>query len=244
VKLHASGTVEEVVVADIRLEWLSTIAERHPGWLPVLEQFGIHGREGVEVTLAAAADRAGADVEAVLAALAGPSRPRLECASFRTGSVPAMVDHLLSIHHEGLWRNLPAVTAMLDTARQDGGGPDVELLGEAFARLRADMEPHLLTEERVLFPACRDVAAAFSWPSFHIGSLLPPIDVLRHEHDHAMEVVDELDEVVDRIEADDDAPVDLAAVRAVTGDLRRHLAEETDVLFPKVLQLAEELAAS
>lgn len=235
---------------DIRRERLGELFERHPGWVAVLEEFGIDGRHGTTITLAAAAERVGVDVEEVVAEISG-RRDRWSCRSIDRAPIRAMIDHVEQVHHAFLRREFPRITQLIRAA-QDGRPGDQRLtqLDTAFASLRADMEPHLASEEAVLFPVCRDLANAFSWPSFHSGPVVLPIELLRHDHDRADSLLDELTRIIDDdrsaespMERPDEAEL-VAAIRSLDVDLRRHLAEENDLLFPRVLSLSAELDAT
>jgi len=231
---------------DLRLETLRSIREQHPGWAPVLEEFGISGRQGDTLTLAAAADRAGVEVAIVLSAMSGPPRARWDCSTIHRAPVRAVVDHIETVHHGFLRREFPRAAALLDEAILDHPD-DVRLveLCAAFTELRDEMEPHLEMEEAILFPICRDLANAFSWPSFHVGPVTKPIALLQHDHDHADQLLLSMSEITDTYPGPLDAGVQetFMVLRAIEDDLRQHLREENEALFPSTLRLAEELQA-
>ena len=102
-----------------------------------------------------------------------------------------LVDHIESTHHRYLWDELPRLSALVDKVRGVHGGrhPELHDVGECFADLRAELEPHLLKEERVLFPMIRELAGATSPPAFHCGTIRNPISVMMREHDQAGELL-------------------------------------------------------
>lgn len=231
---------------DLRLETLRSIREQHPGWAPVLEEFGISGRQGDTLTLAAAADRAGVEVAIVLSAMSGPPRARWDCSTIDRAPVRAMVDHIETVHHGFLRREFPRAALLLDAAVLDHPRDERLLdLRAAFTELRDEMEPHLAMEEAILFPICRDLANAFSWPSFHIGPVTKPIALLQHDHDHADRLLADMSVVTDTHPGPVDTGVQsvFTELGAIEYDLRQHLREENEVLFPATLRLAEELQA-
>ena len=69
------------------------------------------------------------------------------------------------------------------TSVHGGRHPELDDVARCFETLRADFEPHLLKEERVLFPMIRELVAARVGPTFHCGSLRNPISVMEREHD-------------------------------------------------------------
>ena len=52
-----------------------------------------------------------------------------------------------------------------------------------FSSIRADIEPHLVKEEQVLFPAIQQLADASEELMFEFGSIGNPISVMLREHD-------------------------------------------------------------
>jgi len=222
---------------DLRSEPLGALIEHHPGWREVFDAFGITGREGMDIALAAAADRANVDVEKVLAAMAGPKPPRWTCDDIASAPLGGVISHIEEVHHTRMREQLAELSALLRQEQRDR--PDDGRLAaadQAFESFRAEMEAHLETEERVLFPLCRDLVEAFSWPSFHTGPIEGPLDALRHDHDQMTTLLAEVAAICDP--GSDTARL----AEEVAGDLALHLSEENDLLFPEVLRLADELA--
>ena len=72
--------------------------------------------------------------------------------------------------------------------RQDRGGPrrrhpSSSRSRRASGKCAADLEPHMLKEERMLFPMIRELATLTGAPLFRCGSLQNPISVMLTEHD-------------------------------------------------------------
>ncbi len=237
------------MVTEIGHEILANLLTDYPGWRGVLGEFGIDGRHGTDITLAAAAERAGVDLATVSEAMSGGRRDGLGCGDADRAPLGALIRHIEDQHHEHLRRELPRVAGLIADRRRGESVPGwLARLEEVFGELRGVMEPHLLLEETVLFPMCRDIVDASSWPSFHSGPIEEPISRLRHDHHHAEELVSELERLLagdgdDPGVADDDPGLDaiVVAVRLLDEDLRQHLVEENELLFPRVLELAAAL---
>ena len=84
-----------------------------------------------------------------------------------------LVDHLEATHHTYLREALPRLEALADKVAGVHGGNHPELVQVAALAhaVRADLDPHLLKEERVLFPMVRELASATAPSFFHCGSL-------------------------------------------------------------------------
>ncbi|MGH2393468.1 MAG: hemerythrin domain-containing protein, partial [Candidatus Limnocylindria bacterium] len=67
--------------------------------------------------------------------------------------VVELVDHIEATHHRYLWDELPRLSALVEKVAGVHGGhhPELAEVVRIFAALRADLEPHLTKEERVLF---------------------------------------------------------------------------------------------
>ncbi len=237
------------MATDLGHEILADLLTHYPGWRGLLGEFGIDGRHGTDITLAAAAERAGVDLATVSEAMSGGRRAGIDCGAAERAPVGALIRHIEDAHHGFLRREFPRIARLIgDRRRGESTQGWLTRLDDAFRELRGDMEPHLLVEETVLFPMCHDIVDASSWPSFHSGPIGEPIKRLRHDHHHADELVGELERLLARdgggpVVADDDPGLEaiVAAVHLLNEDLRRHLVEENEMLFPKVLELAAAL---
>ena len=78
--------------------------------------------------------------------------------------VADLVDHLEATHHRYLWEELPRLSALLAKVVSVHGGrhPELHAIAACYEDARADLEPHLAKEERVLFPMIRELATASS----------------------------------------------------------------------------------
>ena len=87
-----------------------------------------------------------------------------------------LTEHLESTHHVYLKKTLPRLVALMDKVHQAHSPrhPELTRLQTVVENLRADLEPHLLKEEQILFPLIRQLEAAQG-----------PIRVMRFEHDGA-----------------------------------------------------------
>ncbi|MBI5088333.1 MAG: DUF542 domain-containing protein [Actinobacteria bacterium] len=180
-----------------------------------------------------------------LAEIAGPSSP----AVWTSMTADVLVDHLEATHHRYLWDEMPRVSALLDKIVSVHGGhhPELGEIASCYARVRADLEPHLLREERILFPMIRDLVASADLPVFHCGTLRNPISVMLSEHDAVGDLFAELRRLTDgyTVSADGCASYSacFAALEAMEDDTHLHIHQENNVLFPMVVELEAERAA-
>ena len=122
-----------------------------------------------------------ASVVAVLDA----ARSERPASPWTTMGLTELVDHIEETHHRFLWHELARLTALIDKVHTVHGARHRELADVAacLVELRADLEPHMMKEERILFPMIRTLATAETSPAFHCGTVQNPISVMLREHD-------------------------------------------------------------
>jgi regulator of cell morphogenesis and NO signaling len=225
---------------------LGALVTDRPALARHLERLGLDYCCGGRRTLADACHAAGLELDAVVAALTlhgGPADP----APWATMDPAQLVDHLEATHHAYLHAELPRLAALADrvVAAHGGRHPELAEVRPAYAELQADLVPHLMKEERVLFPMVRELVAARAAgapaPAFHCGTLRHPVSVMLAEHDRAGELLGRLRHVT----ADFTPPADACAsyrglyegLAELEADTHLHVHKENNVLFPVVLAM-------
>lgn len=218
---------------------LGDLVAANPAAARVLQAHGLdfccHGERPLEVACA----EAGLDVEAVAAELAGTAVEG--DTSWSTLAPDALVRHIVDTHHAYLWAELPLLDALADKVATVHGArhPELAQVRRLVGALRADLEPHLTKEERILFPAIGALAAGDA-PALPMP-LAQPVQVMLLEHDQAGELLAELRTAT----ADYAVPPDGCAsyrslyerLEAVEADTHLHVLKENHTLFPAALEL-------
>lgn len=140
---------------------LGALVAEQPARASLFERLRLDYCCGGSQTLAEACTRRGLDsdtVRTVLAALdyEAAERQGYEDVDWRGASVEELCAHIVAVHHDGLREALPRIAALLSTVVRVHGREHPELGGlqQAFDGIRAQLEPHLESEEDALFPAC------------------------------------------------------------------------------------------
>lgn len=230
-----------MVKIDLEMK-LAEVVDAHPQLAREFERRGLDYCCGGRRTLAEACARQGLDPDLTVAELAAAAQGSV-AAEWTTMTADALVDHLEATHHRYLWDEMPRLSALLDKIVSVHGGrhPELSEISACFAQLRADLEPHMLKEERMLFPMIRQLASATAAASFHCGSLRNPISVMLSEHDAVGDLLATLRQLTGGYQPPADGCSSyiacFAALAELEADTHLHIHKENNVLFPMVMDV-------
>ncbi|MEB3021935.1 iron-sulfur cluster repair di-iron protein [[Mycobacterium] crassicus] len=220
---------------------LGDIVTADPSSTRILSRFGIdfccHGQR----SLADACASDGVDVDELLAALNSSAEPgqRADWADFDD---TALIAHIVSTHHRFLWDEFPRLAELVDKVARVHGPNHGELarVREVFHQLRGGMEPHLRTEETMLFP---EISLSAGRPDRPLSDeVRNELAENQQEHDNAGHLLAELRDLTDGYTIPADACASYTAMLAgladLESDIHLHVHKENNVLFPRVLATA------
>ena len=220
---------------------LAEIVTENPAAARVFDGFGLDYCCQGDRTLAVACDAAGIAADVVGAKLADLEQG--VDIGWTTLAVPALADHIVETHHRYLHEELPLLDALAAKVLAAHGGrhPELADVRRLVAALWDDLEPHLLKEERVLFPAIHDLVEGRT--DFPFGSIANPIAMMTVEHDRAGELLAELRVATGAYSVPPDGCTSYRSLydrlAALEEDTHVHIHKENHVLFPDALTLAE-----
>lgn len=229
---------------------LATIALRSDAYAAILARrrldFCCAGRR----TLSEACAASGVDVDIVLAELDAEAQARASAATaidWAQRPLPEVTAFIVDTHHAFTRGAIARLTPLVAKVAGKHGErhPELLVVARAFGELAADLEPHMLREERVLFPYIRSLAAPVSGrptaPPF--GSVRNPVRMMMAEHDRAAELLAELQNATSNFAPPDGACTSYRALYAALAELRldllRHVSLENNVLFPRAVEIEE-----
>jgi regulator of cell morphogenesis and NO signaling len=206
--------------------------------------FCCHGQRPLDEACA----EAGVDPEEVRAELAALAEQSPASAAPVVGDdVAALIGHIVTTHHRYLRRELPRLHELMTkvVAAHGTNHPEVHDLAATLTTITADLLPHLLKEERVLFPLVIELLGAVEPTSFHCGSILNPVTVMEREHDDVGDLLSTMRRQTDAYTPPTDACPTwralLAGLEELETDVHLHVHLENNVLFPKILELEADL---
>lgn len=167
--------------------------------------------------------------------------------SWNSASLAQLCDHIEKTHHASLRRELPRLAAIIAKVVHAHGAhhPELAEVQAVFAELQAELEPHMMKEEQVLFPAIRHLEAYGTAMQFPFGSLLKPVRVMCSEHDHAGDALERLRNLTGDFlppwGACNTYYVMLEGLESLERDMHQHVHKENNILFPRALELESRL---
>jgi len=214
----------------------------------IFEELSIDSCCGGYRSLAEACAEKGIDPEAVLnrlMAVVPESEPVAEVTEGMGGSLSEAVDHLLQTHHTYLKEALPRLAALLDKVvnAHVERHPELNTVQELFGELRADLEPHLMKEEQVLFPMIKQLESSGGTAEPHCGPLQNPIRVMQAEHERVATLFEKIRATTRNFRMPEDGCESyrllLTGLDELEIDTLLHIQKENEILFPQVLALQE-----
>jgi regulator of cell morphogenesis and NO signaling len=225
------------VAVRIVLCMMNTIADlvlSLPNSIPVLERLGIdyccHGGRSIQQACSGASITAEQLLTMINEApAAAPER------SFADEAIPEIIDFILQTHHaytRAALETLEPLAAKV-AAVHGANHPELIELKELVNALCADLIPHMMKEEQVLFPflLCETEAC--------FGSVANPIRMMMLEHEAAGELLAQIRRTANDFALPPEACRSYIAyfqlLEELELDLHRHIHVENNVLFPKAL---------
>jgi len=165
-----------------------------------------------------------------------------------------LVRHIVDRYHRPLDEELPRLDQMMQKVLRVHGERHAELTQVAgtFGAIVADLGPHMMKEERVLFPfvaRLESVRPSGEAPvRSPFGSIQSPIGAMEAEHEIVGEALVRLKDLTTAFEAPADACNTFRGLYhgfvELERELHEHIHVENNILFPRALRLEAGLLAA
>lgn len=227
---------------DMHMQIGQLVAER-PARSRVFDHHGLDYCCGGKRTIEDACRRRGVDPDPVLADLEALDATVVPHDDPIAGmSMTELADHIEETHHTYLRSELPRLTRLVDkvTAVHGQAHAWLEEVRTVYAGLVAELEPHMMKEEQILFPMIREIEKSGTNSAVHCGTIENPIRVMEHEHDNAGEALARLRTLTDGFGIPEGACSSFRAMldglETLEADLHRHIHKENNVLFVRAAE--------
>lgn len=230
------------------------LAVEMPNATRIFEKLKIDYCCGGHKSLGDACAAAGVDAEEVVRLLEEMNQSGDQSATstdFQTLSLTELASYIVDKHHTFTRQELERLDALLEKVCSVHGAnhPELMKIKPVFQNLRAELEQHMLKEERVLFPYMERMEGAFDkrqpLPAPPFGTVRNPVRVMTQEHDAAGECLREMRD----LSLDYAVPPDVCisyqtlytALEALEADLHQHIHLENNILFPRALEMENKM---
>lgn len=220
---------------------INDFVKARPDLMPALQKLNFDICCGGHKTFSEACSERKLDANSILSQLLADgtgSKPKVET-DWSEVTLTELADHLENTHHVYLREVEPRLDSLLKKviAAHGQNHPELKQLEKLVKDFWNDMTPHLMKEERVLFPMIREMGESLEGPS---GFIMGPIKVMRHEH----EIVSRLLDAMSSLTAKYTPPADgcgtygalMDVLKELDTDTRLHLHKENEILFPRALE--------
>ena len=232
----------------MNLELNTTVGEwvmAKPEAMRYFERLGIDYCCGGHRSLAEACEIAKQDPAKVLGGLAVLEAPTAGVPSLRDWTQATLADligHIVVTHHDYLREELPRLEMLLGKVVRAHGErhPELEQVSQIYQALVADLMPHMMKEEQILFPFIRQMEAGQSG-SACFGTVQSPIRVMEMEHEAVGALLAELRETTGAYTTPADGCATFRALNdgleAMERDLHLHIYLENQILHPRAMAM-------
>ena len=247
-----SGSNSEV---DMEKTIGELVAEK-PGRSRVFEQYRIDYCCGGHLTIDQACAKKKVDPAEIKERLTDYDKQRdtQEKDWSRETELSPVIDHILKVYHEPMAADFERLSFLSQKVARVHGDAHPELLEveSVWNQLRAELEPNLMKEERVLFPMMRELVASArdqgNLPAFHCGTVQNPMRQMEHEHEEAGAMLARLRELtggyVPPLSACNSYRALFEGLQNFESELHKHIHLENYVLHPLARKIEASLSAS
>lgn len=162
-----------------------------------------------------------------------------------------LTDYIEKTHHRYVEKKIPEITPFLQkvVSVHSGSHPELIEVEQLFFDSTKDLSAHMKKEELMLFPYIRLLVKAQlsdgKKPQTGIGSAATYIEQMEQEHTAEGERFRRISELTGNYTPPEDAcntyRVTLSLLKEFEEDLHRHIHLENNILFPRSIQLEQQL---
>jgi len=159
-----------------------------------------------------------------------------------------LIDHIVSTHHRFVKENTPAIEQMVTKVanRHQQQHPELKQLEAGVLHFLKELQLHLRKEEHILFPAITQLEQQNKDIELHKGIIRSAVKILRGEHESSGEELRTFRELTNGYALPEDAcnsyTMLFEMLKRFESDLLIHIHLENNILFPKAVQLEQQLS--
>ena len=165
-----------------------------------------------------------------------------------------LIDHIIEVHHSYVVESIPVLQRYLNKIANVHGAnhPELAEVEDSFNKAAENLLSHMQKEEKILFPAIKEMLIAKAGGSVyegsHCGTVQSPISVMKQEHETEGDRFERLSTITDNYKLPSDAcntySYSYQKLQEFEQDLHRHIHLENNILFPEAIKLEKALIIS
>ena len=231
---------------ELLTQTISQIVIEHHQAAQVFEKYGIDFCCKGKRPLEEACTEKAINPEILLAELNNAIETESTSTDFNQLSLSQLADYIVRVHHTYVKFNMPQIyNYVLRVSNKHGDRfPFMQQVYLLFAELQEEMTQHMLKEERILFPRIKQLEQRQT-TNVPLEFYQAPIEIMEEEHDRAGSIMEQIRELTNNYTAPEGActtfKLSLASLQAFEADLHQHVHLENYILFPKALELYQQL---
>jgi len=234
-------------------ETIGQIVARDYRKAQVFKNLGIDFCCGGKKTIAEVCEKKGidpAEVERQLEAVKGEATNSEN--DFQNWDLGFLSDYIINTHHRYVRDNITFILEIAQKVARVHGDrhPELVRVAQLFERIGNDLTLHMVKEEKILFPFIKELAQVYNsggmLPSANFGKISVPIQVMDSEHEQVGGDFETIREITGNYTLPADAcssyTILFKKLEEYENGLHRHVHLESNILFPKAIQLEKELS--
>lgn len=189
-------------------------------------------------------------IDALKQQLENPTTTRTE--DYESWSLDFLAQHIIQKHHKYVTTQIPILQTLLAKIVQVHGAlhPELKQIENLFNISAGEFTMHMKKEELMLFPFIRKMVITKETngelPIAHFGKIENPVHLMMQEHDGEGERFKEMAALSNNftppIDACNTYRMTYKLLKEFEEDLHLHIHLENNILFPKSIELEEELS--
>jgi len=226
---------------NIQTQTLAAIVTADHKTVTVLEKYQLDFCCKGKRTLAEACAEKGIKIESITAELEQLTSPTSSNQMpFTAMSAEQLINYILIHHHFYVKQSMPQIVAHLEKVASKHGEkyPYMQKVLQIFIAVNEELSLHMQKEELVLFPRIKEVMSDNKL-QYAPGYINNPVHQMEHEHDHAGNLMAEINSLTNHYTAPETActtfRICLEELKHFEEDLHKHVHLENYILFPMAM---------
>lgn len=162
-----------------------------------------------------------------------------------------LIDYIINNHHSYVNKMLPVIYAHSQKVATVHGAnhPETKEIAKVFSAVNQEMKHHMMKEEKILFPHINHLVGTkkerMKAERPYFGTIKNPIAMMENEHQSAGDGMNQIRKLANNFMPPEDAcqtySILFKELKEFEEDLHRHVHLENNILFPKAVELEEQL---